>query len=456
MMKSSYVLLLAVIIGIAMPGLVLAQTEDTIPVIPYLQGTFYFPQFTEFGTGGGARALGMGGAGLALASGDMAYSWNPAAMIYEEKASIGLQFGSVSDKHNTTGGAITDLSNLSASVFSVPVKTERFNLDYSGFTAPFNLMDRKWAAGGGYHTAFLMNYEYDSPGDLGGRQTFKSNRSVDAISVAAAHELSPGLGVGLNVNFLVRGPESNLFMDNFVVATYPNGTADSIDYWINEKANYSGVNLDLGLSEQFGTIKAGVVVHTPYTLKSEVVQTRSLMTPPNPIGEIDRYTKKIDIPFGMSFGLAATPVEKLTAAVDINYRSMSNSKVTINYEQTRMQDTTITPNWSNILQFGIGLEYNLSVGSAGLPLRVGYKNNPSLEKKVLRMVDGQATEYGGKLNGSILTFGTGLHFEKIWMDLAYQFGGDSYNSVVSYFSAQETFKLKRDYSRLYVSAGMYF
>ena len=50
--------------------------------------------------GGGARAAGMGGAGLALAEGEMAYSWNPGAMIYTDKTKFGIDVLSSANKHS--------------------------------------------------------------------------------------------------------------------------------------------------------------------------------------------------------------------------------------------------------------------------------------------------------------------------------------------------------------------
>jgi hypothetical protein len=63
--------------------------------------------------------------------------------------------------------------------------------------------------------------------------------------------------------------------------------------------------------------------------------------------------------------------------------------------------------------------------------------------------------YGDQIVTGIYTFGTGLLFENIWIDLAYQFGENKYMRTFN-FNSSEDLEIKRDYSKLIVSTGMYF
>lgn len=448
--------MLLLLLPLVFPCSILAQVpEDTIPIFPYLTGAIYFPQYFEFGAGGGARAMGMGGTGLALARGEMAYSWNPAAMIFDEKPSIGLQFASVSDKFNSVNWAYANYPDRAGDVVKMPFKSQMFNLDFSGFSVPFTFMDRKWAVGGGFHKFINMTYKSTSQGNFSGQDQIRSDGSIDAVSFAVANRISQGFGIGATANILMRGPELNNYIGNSIVMLYANGIIDTVDYWINENMSYSAASFDIGFSGDLGMVKSGLVLHAPYKLKSDVKQTRSLMIQPFPVGEIDRYTKTTDIPFGISFGVAVNPLQKLTAAFDINYHNMSDSKTAIEWQQIRMADTTFNPEYSDILQYGAGLEYVFDAGFVNLPIRIGYRNNPSLLKQVLK-VSGNDISYGSQENTNIITFGSGLHFEKAWMDVAYQFGKNSFTSVQNYFGIDTNLELKRDYSRLFISAGMNF
>jgi hypothetical protein len=116
--------------------------------------------------------------------------------------------------------------------------------------------------------------------------------------------------------------------------------------------------------------------------------------------------------------------------------------------------------WEDVNQFRIGAEYILDAGFANIPIRSGFRNEPSTGREFTGYTfdDTDSTwteEFGDQISTNIITFGTGLHFDKIWFDLAYQFGSSSYNRIVDFTEPQE-FEIKRDYSRLFISAGMYF
>ena len=96
----------------------------------------------------------------------------------------------------------------------------------------------------------------------------------------------------------------------------------------------------------------------------------------------------------------------------------------------------------------------MDAGFADIPVRAGFRNEPSVSKEIISWVYGVETE-GDQIEANILTYGTGLHFEKIWFDVAYQMGSSSYYRASLYVTL-EIFKIKRDYSRLFISAGMYF
>jgi hypothetical protein len=180
------------------------------------------------------------------------------------------------------------------------------------------------------------------------------------------------------------------------------------------------------------------------------------MIQPRPVGLVDRATITTSIPLGISLGLAAKPIENLTAAFDLNIRSMKDTKSSVNWEQLRMVDETIThKEWNNLTQFAIGAEYILNAKFAKVPVRAGFRNNPSVTSQITKDNSGNL-EYGSQITTNIISFGSGLTFEKAWIDVAYQFGSSSYSTLVNYFGNEKSIEQKLDYSRLFVSAGMNF
>ena len=415
----------------------------------------YYPGFLEFNSiGGGARAAGMGGAFLGLSQGEMAYSWNPAGMIFAEKPSIGIQFLSRADKFSDQHYTESDSFNLLNS-YAVDVKRSRFNLSHGGFSVPFEFLGRSWSVGGGYRNIYDMKFEFEGPGLFNSTDKFTQSNGIDAISLAFATPIITNVGLGITVNDYIRGSEANSYYGNSLLLYYSgNPYPDTVDIWINDNAHYSGVNFDIGLMAKISMFSGSVVLHTPYELKQKSKITESFMVPPTPLGLVFRVTETTDFPLGYSIGLAANPMEKLTVAVDYDSKPLSEVEISQNWEMLDLTDTTFSPEWRDISQIRIGAEYLMNTNFAEIPLRIGFRNNPSVERETLENTFFNIT-YGDQINTNIITFGTGLQFERAWMDLAYQFGSSSYNSTVN-FGTEKIFEIQRDYSRLFISAGMFF
>lgn len=413
------------------------------------------PGLLEFNTlGGGARAAGMGGAHLGIAEGEMAYSWNPAAMIFTDKTKIGLQLVSFADKFNSV--FIHENYYLYPEPNIQPLETKRshFSLNFGGFTAPFTFMDRDWAIGGGYRNIFDMVSEYEVPGFAGTQNSFIQDRGIDAVSLAIANRVMEGVGIGLTANAYIRNSEYNQYLGASSLFISTGQDTSIVDAWRNFNSHFSGFNLDLGISADFGMVKGGAVIHTPYDLKQDAKWTRSIVIPPEPIGAVDRIKYTYNMPLSYSIGIGVVPIENFTLAFDFDSRPLSEVDVHTDWEQIIVSDSTFNLGWEDVNQFRIGAEYILDAGFADIPVRAGFRNEPSVSKEMISWVYGVETE-GDQIEANILTFGTGLYFEKIWFDAAYQMGSSSYYRAMLYETLQ-IFKIKRDYSRLFISAGMYF
>ncbi len=432
-----------------------------LPVLAHAQFIWTDHSYFEFNnSGGGARAAGMGGAFVGIADGEMGYSWNPAGMMSVDKVKFGIQVASISDQF---GAVLTHISYLHSEPNIQPLERNRehFSLNFAGFVAPFEFMDRDWAVGGGYRNVFDMISEYNTPGFAGTRNDYSQDRGVDAVSASIAGNIITGVSAGLTINSYLRNSESNDYTGaDFELISQDFLDTSIVDVWRNTNSHYSGVNVDFGLHADFGMFSGGFVFHSPLKLEESIKHTYSIIIPPEPFGWIDRFTATYDIPFSYSLGIAVKPIENLTLAADFNSRPLSEVELKIDYEQVAISDTTYNPGWEDVNQFRVGVEYIYDAGFADVPVRFGFRNQPSTAKELVEysydFVNEEAIRnYGDQINTNIISFGTGLYFEKIWFDLAYQFGSSSYNRTVD-LGTPEVFEIKRDYSRILISSGMYF
>jgi len=466
--------------------------------------------------GGGARAAGMGGAFIALAEGEMAYSWNPAAMIYTDKTKIGIDFLSRNDKARDSwvDFRVWELDNPLITQYETELK--HTSLNYGGFSAPFSLdsdsdvrvlavaalpltiiplmfspsEDLQLAVGGGYRQIFDLKAEYRFPGFDNSRNTFDQNRGLDAVTLGLASRISEGIGFGWNMNAYVRGSEFNRIRgESEDIRQFVNDNrADSIvSDWYQLKSTYSGFNMDFGLSADFSMVRAGVVVNTPFKLYQRSLQTYRLIIPPEPAGFANRVNYTYDFPLSASFGLAVLPAENMALSFDYSYRPLSEVDRKVDWEQIALSnlDTTINLGWEDVNQYRIGAEYIIKAGFGDIPLRAGMRNEPLvfnqmdlitvdvLSRNDSIWVNSDVTEEGSQVSTNIFTFGTGLTLDKVWFDIGYQFGSSSYTGDIEYFFTDvvdpindpnpapleirsEDHEYKVEYSKIYFSVGMYF
>ncbi|UCC79518.1 MAG: hypothetical protein JSW64_14830 [Candidatus Zixiibacteriota bacterium] len=485
------------------------------PAASFAQLAGYGNGYLIFNTpGGGARAAGMGGAFIAMAEGEMAFSWNPAAMIYTDKTKFGIDFISRQDKINDfwLSWRYWDLGN--PHIESYEADLAHTSLSYGGFSAPFSLdsdsdarfvmlpllplsiipmtlspsEDMQLTVGGGYRHIFNMTAEFELPGFDNSKNTFDQNRGLDAISLGIAAKIREGIGFGWTMNAYVRGTEFNQISgESAIISEFINDNrADTIvAEWYKLKSTFSGFNMDIGLSANYSMVKAGVVVHTPYKIYQRAMRTYQVVVPPEPVGLIDRISYTYDMPLSASFGLALSPVERLSLAFDYVYRPLSEVTIKTDWEQIDLSfmDTTRSAEWEDVNQYRVGIEYIFDARFADIPIRLGMRNEPLAVRELavltVDVLDSTGffddfvdfdVERGDKIATDIIAFGTGLAFDNIWFDIGYQFGSYSYDATVRYYYTDisedpnaptetrydDTQEIKVDYSKLFFSVGMYF
>lgn len=435
--------------------------------------------FHDFNASGfGARSRAMGGTFMALNNKGFGSFMNPAGMVYVEKSLMSLEVLNSQDKFKDKyiyRENFAFFGQTPDSIFAQLVRAgltegeydgKRTSITQAGAVAPFTYFGRDWWFGGGFRTVYDLSfkyYAYKESLNAAIEQTYTDSRGIDALNFSLATGLTPNLNLGVNMNVYVRGYETNLYFK-----ASENGLSDT--FRKRDKSRVSGANFDFGAVGDFDMLRLGIVLRSKYTLKQNSNYFRGLLDVyGDDNGFIDRVTTTTDFPFTYGGGVAFMPNDKLTLAADIDLKPYSKVRMTINPESNNWRDINdYDPGWQDLTQFRIGAEYMLDGGFAKIPIRAGFHNLPSLKTDgdvVVDTVSGTllpelivTTEPGGdQISTSIISFGSGVHFDKVWFDIAYEFGSSDYEQQVSgYWGYALEEPLDYKYSRLYFSAGMLF
>ncbi|MGB7061016.1 MAG: hypothetical protein WBF13_01520 [Candidatus Zixiibacteriota bacterium] len=241
---------------------------------------------------------------------------------------------------------------------------------------------------------------------------------------------------------------------------------------------YSGFNFTLGLMYTLEKLRLAGVVKTPFTLKED--NDVKLSTEWIQEGQVHPFSylfspffdtdREWDMPTMVGFG-ASYQVNSLTLAADVEWRNYSKTELTYRRNIANPDDAQITTgdyvadnwwgeegsepplvpslNWRDLTQFRIGAEYVISTGLGDIPLRVGFRTDPQLYtamresgevylRKDFTQFDviGTDTIYfdtprflqsecgvnsGSWIEGKVISFGTGIAWSQIKLDLTYEF-----------------------------------
>lgn len=164
---------------------------------------------TPLPVGSGARALGQGGAFIAVADDATAASWNPGALIQLEKPEISVVGSFLSTQqdfnpHNTQSLSLS-LDNESVS---------RGDLNYASAAYPFRIFGKNLVAALNYQQVddFHMNLNFNrevndpTPPTLSANEKieFESKGGIGALTPAISMLITPKLSLGVSVNYIYR------------------------------------------------------------------------------------------------------------------------------------------------------------------------------------------------------------------------------------------------------------
>ena len=404
--------------------------------------------------GSGARALGMGGAFIAIADDATAASWNPGGLIQLERPETSLVVGVFHRIEDNEFGTNPEASGEQS--------VTKGNLNYFSFTYPFSLLDHNMVVSFNYQNLFDFTRKWDFPlvqrsPNLSSTQgvSYKQEGNLWALGLAYCIQLNPRLSFGFTLNiwedFLsdnrweetTRQRGSGTFNGNpFIFAS------ESRDRF----SSFSGVNANLGILWNItDKLNLGAVFKTPFTadVKHESSFTSAIRFPTNPGLDSSSSSssvedEKVDMPMSYGIGLAYRFSDQLTVSADL-YRTEWGDFIREDSQGNRTSPISGLPESESDVdptyQVRAGAEYLFINPKYVIPLRGGLFYDPA-------PAEGSPDDFYG------LSVGSGVAVKPFAFDIAYQyrFGRDVGAHLVGGFD----FSQDVDEHTVYASVIYYF
>ena len=384
-------------------ALVLAST-----LVPCLSVAWAFVEFSGSPNpvGSGARALGMGGAFIAVADDATAASWNPGGLIQLETPEISVVGAGLYRVEDNTLGKHPEGSGAEYA--------NNWNLNFLSFTYPFRVLERDMVVSLSYQHLFDFNRNWNWTLNFDSSHTriknhYQQDGGLYAWGVAYCAQLLPTLSMGFTLNIWDDGFYDNGWREEFSYTARSRGYGVQRVQRIDEYS-FSGFNANLGLLwSATDRLSFGAVFKTPFTgdlthhyfkYDSGSVRTRSKKT-----------DEELDMPMSYGLGVAYQPLEHVTLSADV-YRTdwqdfiltkQGGAKVSgVNGLPSKKADIDATT------QVRVGAEYLFAKPRYTIPLRAGLFYDPGPAR-------GSPDAYYG------CSIGSGIGIGRFVLDFAYQY-----------------------------------
>ncbi|MCK4597385.1 outer membrane protein transport protein, partial [bacterium] len=316
--------------------------------------------------GVGARAMGMGGAAIAVSDDFSALYWNPAALAQVRRIEIsgGLSHQRYTCRTTYYGNDAKDRESntrLNAIGMVFPVPTYRGSLVFALGAG----RDRNF-------DAIFVQRGYSTKDNWWQEGREIQSGGLLAWSVGGAVDVSPTLSLGAAIN--LWDGDYNYDWDAFFADTRDIWTEWPNDYdttYIHDvkSADFDGVGIKLGgLLRLSRFVKAGMTISSPvtYDISGELVmRIRDVFDD----GDEDQYREtvyfqnEISTPWEFGFGMAWS-VPTFLMAADLRYADWSQMK----FNDQPLED------YQETLSLSVGGEYILP--QVGTKIRAGYSSEP--------------------------------------------------------------------------------
>jgi len=379
--------------------------------------------------GSGARAMGMGGAFIAVADDATAASWNPGGLVQlktPEISVVGNWFHRTED---------IDFANHPEASGSESVSKE--DLNYLSMVYPFNLFNRNMVVSLNYQKLYDFAREWDFqfttdettdpidspfPGlppiitHITTKIKYHHEQSggLSALGIAYSIQIVPQLSFGVTMNIWDNDLTPNKWekinhaahtTTTTIIPMEPSSSTVSQNFVEKNKYLFKGLNFNIGMLWQItDKLTTGIVLKTPFTadIKRETC-----------LNHCTYYDEKLDMPISCGIGLLYKISDEFRISADVYrtewqdyiYTKTNGNKISLITNKSK-DESDIDPTH----QIRFGMEYLLINPESNyvIPLRAGLFYDP---------VPAQSSPdnyYGFSL-------GSGFSMRRYTFDIAYQY-----------------------------------
>lgn len=313
--------------------------------------------------GSGARALGMGGAFIAVADDATAASWNPAGLcvlddpevsfVWKAKNSTGTQIAPVTRQIGDQASSNFLMERLSATSFS----SSGGGFDFASATYPLQIGKLKLVPQISMQRAIDFHFEEKqgqpllrndngaSDGDIS-RLTqsetnhFDSDGSLDVWAASLGVSFHPKLYLGATLNWWTgRARFDSKRFEETLFCTQDECIPNTLDSSVNSSRSFDGFNLNIGaLWKPAGWMNVGFVYKTPFQMEHhfDFQRAETVQFPDAAFQTHEIYSESGEIqwPRTLGAGVAWMPRQEITVAADYSQTAWSSAKYKFNFHDT--------------------------------------------------------------------------------------------------------------------------
>ncbi len=446
--------------------------------------------------GSGARAVGMGGAFIAVADDATAASWNPGGLAQLKKPEISLVGTWFNRIEEDTLGTMPESNGTQRSESNETQRFSEADINYFSIAYPFNFLER--------NMVISLNYQYlydftragsFSVKTLGKSETeileadtleadtleadtlevesladFQEDGGLSALGLAYCIQVTPDFSFGFTLNFWDQSLFNNTWTEKVhtrVTQTMKTDPEEDIgpsitvtdDYTRWNRYDFSGFNANFGIRWRISDkLTLGAVLKTPFTADLTHETTTDLTHETStekkqllPDGQEIRNTtpsvthdEELDMPMSYGIGLAYRFSDIFTMSADV-YRTEWDDFIRTDSAGNEVSPITQRhPDESDIdptHQVRVGAEYLFISPNSDyvIPLRGGVFYDPA-------PAAGSPDDFYG------FSLGSGIAKGRYVFDIAFQcrFGKDVSESTIQYLSFSQDAQEYMIYSSLIV------
>jgi len=403
----------------------------------YCQSNEYF--FSNFSSGIGARALGMGKAYLAVSDDSSASSWNPAGLASLSSAEFSISFSYNNLKTNIPDYSYSTAENgytINYRVSEIDSRSIGKYFDFLSFAFPFRVGGKNIAAQISYQRkiSFSITDEYDYKFEYQSRYQYdydyryraEGSGGFDIISISLASEIIRGFQLGVSINRWFNGytmPTEEIYLYSLanyygLTADWEERATDSLEFKI------SGYNISVGLLYKIlDRVNVGFVYKSPFQGDIDYSNKADYWDGYTESHQSGTYSSKGKIIFPSSFGagIAFQVSDDLLVSFDYMKTFWSKGKIK---DYARANSAGGVPSSEDFLyptmkisdlyeqmntrQYRLGGEYMIKKELITVPLRAGifYDFQYSLD------IENTQKKYWG------ISIGSGICWKNLSLNLA--------------------------------------